>query len=192
MRSVKIIFVTAVVVAFSLPSFAGDRPVAPAARTGQTVSQATGDDGDLQKGAAWPSPRFTDNGDGTVTDRLTGLVWLEDANCFGTLSWENALAEANGLNAPECGLSDGSAGGDWRLANVNELESLLDYSRYDPALAIGHPFENVQSQLEQEYWSSTRQTNNSINAYEVEFREGEINSINISNVKYVWPVRGGL
>ncbi len=43
---------------------------APVAQTGQTTSYATGDDGDLEKGVASPSPRFTDNGDGTVTDFL--------------------------------------------------------------------------------------------------------------------------
>ena len=41
---------------------------APVEKSGQTTSYATGDDGDLEKGVAWPSPRFTDNGDGTVTD----------------------------------------------------------------------------------------------------------------------------
>ena len=40
---------------------AGDAP-APVAQTGQTTSFAAGDDGDLEKGVAWPSPRFTDNG----------------------------------------------------------------------------------------------------------------------------------
>jgi len=39
-------------------------------KTGQTTSYATGDDGDLQKGATLPTPRFTDNGNGTVTDNL--------------------------------------------------------------------------------------------------------------------------
>ena len=49
---------------------------APVAKTGQTTSFASGDDGDLQEGVASPSPRFTNNGDGTVTDNLTGLIWL--------------------------------------------------------------------------------------------------------------------
>ncbi|MGQ9500071.1 MAG: hypothetical protein ACUVQ6_06945, partial [Dissulfurimicrobium sp.] len=68
----------------------------------------TGQDGDLQKGAAWPAQRFTDNNDGTVTDNLTGLVWLKDANCFGQKTWANALNEANTLASGTCGLSDGS------------------------------------------------------------------------------------
>lgn len=43
-------------------------------KTGQTTSYAPGDDGELQVGLAWPEPRFSDNGDGTVTDHLTGLM----------------------------------------------------------------------------------------------------------------------
>ena len=55
----------------------------PVPKTGQTTSYATGDDGDLERGAALVTPRFTDNLDGTVTDNQTGLIWLKDANCFG-------------------------------------------------------------------------------------------------------------
>ena len=47
-------------------------------KTGQTVYYSTGDDGYFEKGVAWPAPRFTDNGDGTVTDNLTGLIWLKN------------------------------------------------------------------------------------------------------------------
>ena len=64
--------------------YALTRERAPVPKSGQTSSNATGDDGDLQRGVAWPDPRFTDNGDGTVTDNLTGLIWLKNANCFGT------------------------------------------------------------------------------------------------------------
>ena len=53
---------------------------APVEKTGQTTSCAAGDDGALKKGVAWPSPRFTDNADGTVSDNLTGLIWLKQAN----------------------------------------------------------------------------------------------------------------
>ena len=57
---------------------------APVPKTNQTQKYYTGDDGDLEKGMAWPSPRFTDNGNGTVTDKLTGLMWLKNANCIGS------------------------------------------------------------------------------------------------------------
>ena len=53
---------------------------APASMTGQTVIYAERDDADLMQGVAWPDPRFTDNGDGTVKDNLTGLFWLKNAN----------------------------------------------------------------------------------------------------------------
>jgi hypothetical protein len=46
----------------------------------------TGQDGDIQAGVAWPDPRFRDNGDGTVTDNLTGLMWLKDARLFRRLA----------------------------------------------------------------------------------------------------------
>jgi len=68
-------------------------------KTGQTTSYATGDDGDLEKGVAWPSPRFTDNSDGTVTDNLTGLIWLKNANCpNATRDWTTALSDVTQLN----------------------------------------------------------------------------------------------
>ncbi len=82
----------------------------------------TGDDGDLGKGIAWPRPRFTDNGNGTVTDNLTGLIWLKNANCFGLRAWNDAVSDCNGLNSGECGLSDDSNAGDWRLPNQERTE----------------------------------------------------------------------
>ena len=90
----------------------GCDPPAPVEQTGQTTSYATGDDGDHEKGVEWQNPRFTDNGDGTVTDNLTGLIWLKDANCFGTRTWNNALSDSNGLASGSCGLTDGSNAGD--------------------------------------------------------------------------------
>lgn len=68
---------------------------APVPRTGQTTSYAPGDDGDLQKGVAWPVPRFTDNEDGTVTDNLTGLIWLTNADCpNATRNWASVFRSA--------------------------------------------------------------------------------------------------
>lgn len=112
----------------------------------------TGQDGELEKGVAWPDPRFTENKDGTVTDNLTGLVWLQNAGCFDALSWEDALKACTSLASPSSGLSDGSKAGAWRLPNLFELRSLMDYSKHSPALPDGHPFLNVRNSL---YWSST-------------------------------------
>ena len=118
-------------------------------QTGQTTSYETGDDGDLERGVVWPDPRFTDNRDGTVTDNLTGLIWLKKANCEAGRSWSAALTFANSLydgwtgdpNGGDCGLSDGSSPGDWHLPNVRELQSLIDLGRHLPALPSGHSFQ---------------------------------------------------
>jgi len=98
----------------------------PVAKTGRTGSVITGDDGDLERGLPWPMPRFTDNGNGTVTDNLTGLIWMKHANCFGVRNWNGALDDCDWLSSGYCELTDGSSSGDWRLPNRFELESLLD------------------------------------------------------------------
>jgi hypothetical protein len=123
-------------------------------KTGQTTSALAGDDGDLQKGIESPDPRFTDNSDGTVSDNLTGLRWLKDANCpdISPNAWHDALAAVGNLADGACGLSDGSSAGDWRLPNRNELLSLLDMEQFSPALPSAHPFANLQASY---YWSST-------------------------------------
>jgi len=63
---------------------------------------------------------FTDSGDGTVTDSATGLIWAQADSGTG-MNWEDALAQAEGS----------TLGGydDWRLPNVKELQSLVDYTR---------------------------------------------------------------
>ena len=81
-------------------------------RTGQSAVFVAGDDGDLQLGVIWLNPRFTDNADGTVTDNLTGLIWLKDAHCANTVMvWAAALDFGNTLfdgstahNGGDCGL----------------------------------------------------------------------------------------
>jgi hypothetical protein len=66
---------------------------------------------------------FEDNGDGTVTDHATGLMWMQDDSGEG-MNWQEALAWAQTKNASNfLGYSD------WRLPNVKELQSILDYDR---------------------------------------------------------------
>jgi hypothetical protein len=140
-----------------------------------TRSDAAGQDGAVRAGVPFPSPRFTANGDlngdgdctdsdeicdGTVTDKLTGLIWLKNANCFSTKTWAEALDLANNLedgadHTKDCGLNDKSHKGDWRLPNVKELQSLIDFDKHifpEAALTAGHPFEDVRPRY---YWSST-------------------------------------
>lgn len=160
---------------------------APLARTGQTVSIAPGDDGALQKGVAWPNPRFTDNANGTVTDDLTGLIWLKDANCFRDIrGWNAALSDARNLANGVCGLSDGSRGGDWRLPNRNELASLLDLNKRNPALPSGHPFTNFQAS---KYWTST--ANSPASVWRVDFLDAAVTDGTTANFWFATFVRDG-
>jgi hypothetical protein len=171
---------------------------APVAKTGQTECwdasgelincASTGQDGEYQKGVPWPAPRFTDNGDGTVTDNLTGLIWLKNANCFGFRIWSQALADSNTLDSGGCDLSDGSLAGDWRLPSIKELQSLIDFSQFNPALPSGHPFIGVQLYY---YWSSTTSAIYKPGAWSVDLRFGTVSDYSKGGPSYVWPVRGG-
>ena len=80
----------------------------------KVLASASTLDGDLRKGIKWTMPRFVINGDGTVTDNLTGLIWLADANCAGTtmifdnaLSFANTLADGSGCTPGPGDLPDG-------------------------------------------------------------------------------------
>ena len=147
----------------------------------------TGQDAALQLGVS-VAPRFTDNLNGTVTDHLTGLIWLRNANCFGARSWTSALADANGLADGSCGLSDGSVPGDWHLPNVRELHTLVDYGEYNPSLVAGHPFLGVQSDL---YWTSTTYENAWQYAWFVTLNAGRVYRELKTTTYFVLPVRGG-
>ncbi|MCL4300136.1 MAG: DUF1566 domain-containing protein [Anaerolineae bacterium] len=158
--------------------------------TGQTSIYNSGDDGNLLKGVAWPDPRFTDNGDGTVTDNLTGLIWTKNANCTDMPSppphnWEYALTMAAAMESGDCGVSDGSAMGDWRLPNVRELMSLIDYENINPALPTGHPFTNVQNNI---YWTSTTHKETGT-AFHVYLTSGSLTGGPKDFNQYVWLVR---
>ena len=165
---------------------------APVPKTGQTTvygQNGTRDDGALKKGVAWPTPRFTDNLNGTVTDNLTGLIWMKNADGFGgTKTWAEALSAADSLKSGDAGLTDGSKAGDWRLPNVRELRSLIDYGRSNPALPDNHPFDGVQGF----YWSSTTGPDPAL-AWDVFIGgTGEAEGIDKGyEDDFVWCVRGG-
>ena len=174
-RQPRYFFTLIAALALLAPAFAGAYPAA-VPRTGQTTCYnssgaavtcaGTEQDGDIQAGVAWPSPRFADHGDGTVTDSLTGLEWTKDANAAGgTKTWQGALDYVKTLNT--------GGHSDWRLPNVNELESLVNAGLYNPALPQGHPFTNVQSYY---YWSSTFYAYNTDYAWMVYMVVGYVNS----------------
>ena len=173
-------------------------------RTGQTTIHATGDDGQYQYGidpaiaptggvtGAYNSPsstgtRFIDNGDGTVTDTLTTLIWLKNGTCLGQQTWANALTVANALDAATapvaCSLNDGSTAGQWRLPNINELHSL------GPTWPLGAPFASGSFF----YWSSTTHAVDTGYAWYISFSDGNVTAVGglksaSANVRYV---RGG-
>ncbi len=149
--------------------------------TGGTVAcVTTGQDGDLKKGVAWPSPRFTVDGTGLcVTDNLTGLMWVRTPD--STLrTWATALSYANGLIL--CGYDD------WRLPNVNELESLINAEQANTATWLNtQGFSNVQAFG---YWSSTTYAGSTTYAWSV-YMDGVVFGEGKAITNYVWAVRAG-
>jgi hypothetical protein len=160
----------------------------------------TGQDGDLQKGVAWPNPRFSTNGDTSITDNLTGIVWAPNGNLMsmrdphwekqgpasdGTVTWQHALDYVAKLNAENY-----LGHNDWRLPNSKELRSLVNNAQLNTAAWLNNQgFTNAQAG--DFYWSSTSFVNNAVRAWVVDMTYGNTNYFNKSNNHYVWPVRGG-
>lgn len=169
-----------------------------APRTGQTRQYIANDDGALQRGEEWPTPRFIDHGDGTATDNMTGLIWLKDADVpNANRTWAEALDDVAELNSSGTmngnPAGDASNGGrhqtDWRLPNVLERHSLINYGNVDPPLPDGHPFVNLQLQL---YWTSTTVNGSTNQAWSIGNNYGGIHPGSKTTTRRVWPVRGGL
>ena len=145
------------------------------------------------------SPRFTNpNGTTPITgnvavDQITGLMWTKDGNTPGPATcspgtiktWQAALDYVACLNTwSYLGYSD------WRLPNVNELESMVNAEQIDTSTWLnGLGFINVQSEY---YWSSTTVASVAGNAWYDYLREGGVGSGFQKTLVYpVWPVRVG-
>lgn len=158
--------------------------------TGQTSSYGTGDDADYtsSNSAHTCDMSFTDNGNGTITDNCTGLMWKKcvepdtsTSNCAGTQStytWTNALARCEGLSY--AGYTD------WRLPNVKELVSIVNYQVYDPSINTTY-FPATPSSY---HWSSTTLMIRTDYAWYVNFYYGNAGSSNLTSAYYVRCVRG--
>jgi hypothetical protein len=171
-------------------------------QTGQTstlpLAAPTNSDGDLRKGAAWPSTRFVADPSGNcITDNLTGLMWVKDldtVNGGNYIDWYNALTTAD--NGTWCGYTD------WRMPNINELRSLANYGYASPANwlmygsgSLGSPacsgvcFANVKTN----YWTSSSSASNPASAWNFTISNGNTgtNPKTSGNTVQLFPVRGG-
>ena len=173
----------------SLFGVTGTIPPAPVPKTGCLTSRETGDDGNYQKGVAWPIPRFTagtSTASNCVTDNLTGLMWLRNPvstlrNCSDSILYCEDLTGASGRGGYT----------DWRLPNVREMQSLFDYDNRAPALPTGHPFIGVPAT--NDFWTGTMAYNGggSILFFATSMDRGSTMVLAPSNPICAWPVRGG-
>ncbi len=161
------------------------------------LNAASGEWG-LQTGTGCdPASRWCDNGDGTVTDTTTGLVWLKNAKCTetltainnstGELDWDNAMIWSSAVKSDVCELTDGSVEGEWRLPTKSELAGITTGDDPVSSSAMQEAFTEVQSY----YWTSTSLSVNPIDAWYVNLGDGFAGFGGKTVTFYVWPVRGG-
>lgn len=149
------------------------------------------------KGNLGVGPRFVDNNNGTVTDTVTGLIWLKDAYACESATWYDAEAYCTSLASGMAGLTDGSTEGQWRLPTKEELQGIgtnppATWDSVWPAVSWTRPegpFVNVRPSL---YWSGTSYDDNTDFAWAVSMSDGRTPFGDKSIINcFVWPVRGG-
>jgi hypothetical protein len=113
--------------------------------TGQTRTLANYmDDGDYTINP----PSYTDNGNGTVTDNVTSLVWQQQDDDVGR-TWDEAKSY--------CGSLELAGYTDWRLPNITEIGSIINYGTYNPGIDSTY-FPNTKSNdpnIDTDFWSTT-------------------------------------
>lgn len=118
---------------------------------------------------------LTDNKNGTITDTAQGLVWLKKADCFWMQDLNAAKSSASGLHSGQCGLSDNSSAGQWRLPTKEELKTRSQNIS---------GFEDVRQAY---YWSSSYEPGRG--PYGVSMLGGFVSLLTQSSSVHVWPVR---
>jgi hypothetical protein len=146
-----------------------------------------------------------------VTDTVTGLIWLKDANCFGTKTYSAANQAAAGLADGQCGLTDGSSAGDWRLPTKAEWEATVaravalgcrdgasppkNYPSLtnDPGTACLSAGPTSFAGVQLVYWSSSAfESFPTLDAWVMGLRLGGfLGDLRYLPDTFVWPVRGG-
>jgi hypothetical protein len=147
------------------------------------------------------SNRYVDCQNGTVTDTVTGLIWLRDGNCFnGPTDWKSASEFAARLAHGQCGLTDNSKAGDWRLPTREEWSKTtagaVSRGCYLPTLtdmagtacfANNPPFTGVWAS----YWSSSTPDTQPDAAGIASLIFGITGFEGKEAFNWVWPVRDG-
>jgi hypothetical protein len=146
-------------------------------RSGQGISFLAGDDGDVLSGALWPDERFIDNENETITDLLTGLIWMRNPP-EEEVSWSEALRYANEL--------DFGGHRDWRLPNANEIESLINYGAPDDGAWLYTA--GFADTLSGWFWTSTSYNLDPVDAYIVNMDNGGMFMDYKANSYHVIPV----
>ncbi|MEK8021359.1 MAG: DUF1566 domain-containing protein, partial [Candidatus Parabeggiatoa sp.] len=161
-------------------------------QTGQVTQYEAGDDGDIQAGVKWPTPRFTDNQDGTITDNLTGLMWLKQSHCLGSsVVWQDAFDKISNFNNKSASYNCKeykASYQDWRLANINELESLINANEISQAIWLNKQGIAVQPTR---YWTSTTSVWSKTLAWIINLsNSGDIGTgLKETDKNYILPVR---
>ena len=134
---------------------------------------------------------YTDNGNGTVTDNNTGLMWQKQDD-GSTYNWYQASgtydSTYNSTSKNICGELRTGAYSDWRLPSKKELITIVDYSIPYPGPTINPVFTNTHAS---NYWSSTTGAYDPSNAWYVNFYYGSVSYYSKYNTIYVRCVRGG-
>ena len=158
--------------------------------TGNQLTECTGtlQDGDLMPGIAWPSPRFirgTGNESNCIIDRLTGLMWVRNPLDVA-LDWLTAVDTAG--SSTICGHSD------WRLPNVIEMHSLVNYDVADSAAWLNAQGFGDNILNHEMHWTSTTFSPDPATAWIVNLDVSNGNSapagvFGKSALNYILPVR---
>lgn len=131
--------------------------------------------------------RLIDNGDGTITDSQTKLIWLKNANAFGDLKWDDAISKCSQLASGQAGLNDASKAGSWRLPTKDELVALANLYL---SLKDKSPFTGLKSN-NLYFWSATVFEDNKKYAYGIYLFDAEASDFSKASAYAVWPVRTG-
>ncbi len=177
--------------------------------TGQTSAYGAGSDGELERGAA---RSFTDNGDGTITDNTTGLMWEKKSNdgsvhdMSNSYTWSTGTNDMDGTMVTTFLATLNSGGGfagytDWRIPNLNELHSLLNFeiaypgppvfAEFSSACTSGCTVTTCSCTSTGNHWSSTTYQQNASSAWFAYFSDGATYDDTKTTAHRVRAVRGG-